>query len=164
MLGHKTVVYTDDAALRLFLGTSNPSGKLARWKMMIQQISPEIRYRAGRVNQNADALSCLPLVEADVTIGTADEATEGMAAPVAVVEKQKKRKEFSGSRKEIVEKDKTDANLAEIRKFVVEGVVLDDWRKARYLPLTQGRLRSSTTLCYVEPQLHIVFVWLSQKN
>ena len=58
LLGHEAVVYTDHAAMRSLLATPNPSGKLAGWGIMIEEISPEIRYRAGRVNHNADALSC----------------------------------------------------------------------------------------------------------
>ena len=86
-----------------------------------------------------DALSRLPLVEVNVPVGTADEATEGMDAPVEVVQQQEKREEFNGSREEIVENQKTDANLAEIQMLVVEGMVPDDGRKARHLALTQGR-------------------------
>ncbi|XP_062506248.1 uncharacterized protein LOC134182818 [Corticium candelabrum] len=102
LFGHETV-YTDHAALRSLLGTLNPSGKLA-CPMGNDDIGDVARD--GRVNHNADALSRLPLVEADVPVGTAYESTERMAAPVAVVEQQEKLEEFSESREEIVENRK----------------------------------------------------------
>ena len=59
--GHRTVVYTDHAALKSLWNTPNPSSKLARWRMAIQEIAAETRYRAGQKNGNADALSRTPL-------------------------------------------------------------------------------------------------------
>jgi hypothetical protein len=36
---------------------TNPSSKLARWQMMLEQFDFEILYKAGKLNTNADALS-----------------------------------------------------------------------------------------------------------
>ena len=72
-LGYKTIVYTDHSALKSLLSSPNPSGKLARWGMTIQEIEPEIRYRPGRLNERADALSRSPLA----ALPFADEADLG---------------------------------------------------------------------------------------
>ena len=60
-LGHKCTVYTDHSACTSLLNTPNPSAKLARWAMIIQEMNLEIEYRSGKGNVNADALSRNPV-------------------------------------------------------------------------------------------------------
>ena len=43
------------------LNTPQPSGKLARWGMAIQELDLSIQHRSGQSNANADALSRCPL-------------------------------------------------------------------------------------------------------
>ena len=61
LYGHKCVVYTDHAPLKSMLKAQHPSGKLARWSQSLSELELEVRYRPGRVNSNADALSRAPL-------------------------------------------------------------------------------------------------------
>ena len=61
ILGHKTTVFTDHAACTSLLNTARPSGKLARWALIIQEMDLAIRHRAGKKNANADALSRNPV-------------------------------------------------------------------------------------------------------
>ena len=61
LYGHSCEVYTDHSALTLLLNTPQPSGKLARWGMAIQELDLKIRQCSGRSNSNADALSRSPL-------------------------------------------------------------------------------------------------------
>ena len=61
LYGHKCQVFTDHEALKSLMNTPHPSGKLARWGLALQELDLEIRYRSGRVNGNADALSRAPL-------------------------------------------------------------------------------------------------------
>ena len=61
LYGHRCDVYTDHEALKSLLNTPQPSGKLARWGMAIQELDLHIHYRPGGKNQNADALSRDPL-------------------------------------------------------------------------------------------------------
>ena len=42
------------------LSSARPSGKLARWALTIQELNLIIKHRAGKLNVNADALSCNP--------------------------------------------------------------------------------------------------------
>ena len=60
LYGHKCTVYTDHEALKAILNTPQPSGKLARWGMAIQELDITIIHRPGRNNANADALISFP--------------------------------------------------------------------------------------------------------
>ena len=76
LYGHFCEVYTDHEALKSLLNTPQPSGKLARWGMAIQELNLKILHRSGRANANADALSRSPLPLAD---------TDQVNSPDAVV-------------------------------------------------------------------------------
>ena len=60
LYGHQCAVYTDHEVLKSLLNTPQPSGKLARWGMAIQELDLHIHYRPGKKNANADALSRAP--------------------------------------------------------------------------------------------------------
>ena len=55
------MVFTDHAACTSLLGAKNPSSKLVRWEMAIQELDLDIRHRAGKSNHVADALSRNPV-------------------------------------------------------------------------------------------------------
>ena len=54
------VVLTDNAACVSLLNKVNPSAKLARWSLIIQEMDLEIRYRPGKSNASVDTLSRIP--------------------------------------------------------------------------------------------------------
>ena len=66
--GHHCTVYTDHAALKSLLNTPQPSGKLARWGMALQELDLLFEYWPGKANARADALSRYPvsLLQEDV--------------------------------------------------------------------------------------------------
>lgn len=59
--GYHFVAITDHVALKWLLKLNEPSGRLARWVMELQQFDFEIRYRKGTLNRVADALSRQPV-------------------------------------------------------------------------------------------------------
>ena len=64
LYGHDVKVYTDHSAVKAVLGATNLSGKHARWwtKVYANGVqSLEIVYRSSKENNNADALSRMPL-------------------------------------------------------------------------------------------------------
>ena len=58
--GVPTLVRSDHGALRWLLNFKNPEGQMARWLEVIGTYNIEIRHRAGRIHNNADALSRRP--------------------------------------------------------------------------------------------------------
>ena len=61
LYGSKFTVFTDHRPLEWLMSKNEPSGRLARWALKIQEFNIEIGYRAGKHNQNADTLSRIPL-------------------------------------------------------------------------------------------------------
>ena len=58
--GRKFILHTDHHALKWLMTINDPSGKLARWSLLVQQHDFEIRHRPGISHANADALSRRP--------------------------------------------------------------------------------------------------------
>lgn len=82
LYGHKCVIVTDHQALKAILNTPQPSGKLARWGLVLQELDAEIVYRSGKSNSNADALSRNPLT--DPFPDSTSRGGEGDSCPDAV--------------------------------------------------------------------------------
>lgn len=55
--GRSFQVITDCRALKWLMNTRDPSSRLARWNLLLQEYDMEVIHKAGRANQNADALS-----------------------------------------------------------------------------------------------------------
>ena len=50
------------------MSKKEPSGRLARWALKIQEYDITIGYRPGKTNQNADSLSRIPILPAAANI------------------------------------------------------------------------------------------------
>ena len=61
LYGHECHVYTDHEALKALIHTPHPSGKLAHWRLALQELDLQIHYWPGKQNANADALSRAPI-------------------------------------------------------------------------------------------------------
>lgn len=55
--GRKFTVLTDHNAVRWLMNIKEPTGRLARWVLLLQQHGFTIEHRSGKNNGNADALS-----------------------------------------------------------------------------------------------------------
>ena len=68
VFGKPIQVVTDHQALKWLFSTKNPSGRLSRWALTLQEYNLHIMYRPGAANKAADALSRAPMVLALVDI------------------------------------------------------------------------------------------------
>jgi hypothetical protein len=65
--GYRFTVLTDHQSLKWLQAIKNPTGRLARWAIFLQQHDFDIRYRKGVLNRVADALSRQPAAAKDET-------------------------------------------------------------------------------------------------
>ena len=65
LYGRRFQVLTDHRPLQWLMSIKEPTGRLARWALFLQEFDIEIVYRAGKLNQNADCLSRIPIDDID---------------------------------------------------------------------------------------------------
>ncbi|KAH0822374.1 hypothetical protein GEV33_000417 [Tenebrio molitor] len=65
--GYRFTVLTDHQSLKWLQAIKDPTGRLARWAIFLQQHDFDIRYRKGVLNRVADALSRQPATAKDET-------------------------------------------------------------------------------------------------
>ena len=120
LVGQKCTVYTDHAPLRSMLQARHQSGKLARWACVLAEVDLEIRYRPGRKNLNADALSRAPLSHVD-------DKYEGQVAAVSI--------SADPSSTEMTVLQREDSHLQPIIAYLEKKELPTDEKKARKLVL-----------------------------
>ena len=58
--GERFVIYTDHQGVKWLLGSTDVSGRLARWRIRLCEFDFSLEYRKGKKNTIADAISHLP--------------------------------------------------------------------------------------------------------
>lgn len=61
LYGHKFQIVTDHRPLVWLFNVKDPSSKLIRWRLKLEEYDYEIIYKQGKLNSNADALSRFPV-------------------------------------------------------------------------------------------------------
>ena len=77
LYGRPFMVLTDHRPLEWLMSKAEPSGRLERWAIKLQEYDIKIGYRAGKSNQNADCLSRTPTktIARIFPIGTSSRST-----------------------------------------------------------------------------------------
>jgi hypothetical protein len=57
LLGYKAKIVTNHKALTYLVNKSNPSGRLARWVLLMEEFDIDIIHRLGRRHGNVDGLT-----------------------------------------------------------------------------------------------------------
>lgn len=112
LYGHHCDIYTDHEALKSLLNTPQPSGKLARWGMAIQELDVRILHRSGKHNVNADALSRAPVAQPEEVQKVSCETVAAIEAGDELAALQRDDKEL----KEIIDFLESDILPSEERK------------------------------------------------
>ena len=145
LYGHKCEVFTDHSALTSLLNTPQPSGKLARWGMAIQELDLHIRHRSGKSNANADGLSRCPLPP------NCEQAASETDGVIATIETEA----------DLAACQRQDKELAPVICYLETGLLPDDERLARTITLSASqyvleddvlyRLEQDSTLRIIPP-------------
>lgn len=61
LYGKKFKVYTDHKPLQWLFSVKEPTSKLLRWRLKLEEYDYEVKYKKGKNNQNVDALSRIQL-------------------------------------------------------------------------------------------------------
>ena len=85
LYGEHFIVHTDHASLRWVMNVTDPSGRLSRWRLLLSEFDFEIKYKKGKANSQADALSRL-LTEGETVYEIDDEMPCFMAEPADATE------------------------------------------------------------------------------
>ena len=153
LYGQKCIVYTDHQALKALLNTPQPSGKLARWGMVLQDLDLTIEYRPGRSNANADALSRYPLLTTEDENQTSE--------VVAAIQAENRIPMESNTLPEL---QRADEELAPIIRYLEDSSLPEDDAIARRIVLASPRyviedhvlyrVEDDSTLRVVPPSNH----------
>ena len=83
LTGQKFFVHTDHGSLSWLMRVKDPTGRLARWALRLQQHDFDIIHRSGASNGNADALSRRPYAAA---ADSSSKSSSDAAYPVAALD------------------------------------------------------------------------------
>ena len=146
LYGHHCTVFTDHEALKSLLNTPQPSGKLARWGMALQELDLKVEYRPGRTNTRADALSRYP-----TSLLAIDRSDTQTAAVVANVRTSSSVAE-SGEGEKLSGRQRWDPDLLLIIRYLEDGELPQDEKTARELVLGASQFTIIDEVLYhVEP-------------
>ena len=132
--GHHCMVFTDHEALKALLNTPQPSGKLARWGMALQELDLRIEYRPGKTNARADALSRhkVTLLQDDVSQTQAHPLVAAMVdkPPAATVAGEGSNEDSLSYRQ------RQDPQLVAIIQYIETGELPKEEKRAQEVALT----------------------------
>ena len=145
LYGHKCVIFTDHKALKYLLKTPHPSGKLARWRLILQDMELEIKYRSGKKNSNPDALSRYP-VSIPVEHLEDTSATE-LNGVVAALDYNGEIESKEGE-DTLYDRQLADSLLKIIIDYISDGVLPEDDKEARHLILSSWKFTVLDNILY----------------
>lgn len=106
----KFTVITDHKSLKWLFTISDPTGRLCRWQLMLQDYDFEIIHRDGKKHQNSDMLSRLPLPD------TLDPAYDCDLDDKMVLTVTAAQVDFSSQLNDIRQQQKNDSMCSKIRQ------------------------------------------------
>ena len=86
LLGKKFKILTDHQALTWLFNVKDPSSRLMRWRLKLEEYEYEIEYKKGSENQAADALSRIFPIQEEVLPGTSGNVDFDLEAELPNIE------------------------------------------------------------------------------
>uniref|UniRef100_A0A914XA95 RNA-directed DNA polymerase n=1 Tax=Plectus sambesii TaxID=2011161 RepID=A0A914XA95_9BILA len=125
-------VYTDHSALQALMTAKDPSARMIRWRIALQEYDLVIRYRAGRINTNADSLSRMFADEAGVEPTVAAAAAESQGTR-GIDREPVSRVDLAHNR--LTKMQRADPDYKPIWEFIESGALPADDKQARKIAL-----------------------------
>ena len=126
LFGRHFYIVTDHHSLRWLMNIREPTGRLARWALEIQQYDFDIIHRPGLSHGNADAMSRYPYDSlCEVTPTSAAFSTPGFQSD------------------DLLELQRADDQIAPMIQYLEEGILPSDDKTARTILLTQDQYHIS---------------------
>ena len=146
LYGYRCIVFTDHEALKSLLNTPQPSGKLARWGMALQELDLRIEYRPGKSNVRADALSRYPvsLLPRDYLETVAPTLVAAMETPHTLFESGEGSRDLT-----LRERQCKDTHLKPMIDYLETGNLPQDEKQAREFVLSKELFTMRTMSCIV---------------
>lgn len=121
LYGRTFTIFTDHKALQWLFNCKNPSSKLVRWRLRLNEYQYVIKYKPGRINSNADGLSRL---FSDEQIAKINETPEEITShQVFVTHKSNKTYQdfikFHYMNQDVIEFEKENRPLPKIQDRIV---------------------------------------------
>ena len=127
LYGHHCTVFTNHEALKSLLNIPQPSGKLARWGMALQETDLKLEFHPEKTNGRADALSRYPIPLLSLDCNKMH--TSALFANVVGVGSDAE----SGDEKTLSERQQDDTGLAAVIDYLRKGVLPKEDKAAREL-------------------------------
>lgn len=155
-----TTLYTDHVALKYLVNTTSSNTRLARWTLQMQEYFPklEIKYRPGKGNANADALSrALPeLSKIENEPHDENEQCNAITTDTPETENQIPDQEVSDLEKKIAEKQREDTHLRRIIEYLEHGTLPDEPKEAEQLKIVSERYTIERGLLLYQPNVRAI--------
>ena len=139
------MIFTDHEALKSLLNTPHPSGKLARWGLILQDMELEIKYRSGKKNSNADALSRYPV--RTPTEPLQDISVTEVHGVVAALDSSREVESKDGE-STLHDRQLADGWLKIIIDYISDGVLPENDKEARQLILSSSKFTILDNILY----------------
>ena len=159
LYGHKCHIFTDHEALKALLNTPHPSGKLARWGLLLQELDLTIHYVPGKKNPRADALSRSPLSVPDSSTYLP------VVAATAVDSEHAQGGDCTSA--ELRDRQRDDPQLRKMIELLEQGILPPDPAEARLLATTSDQYVVSEGILYHlgrDKTLHLVPPTMDRKK
>ena len=155
LYGHDVVVYTDHSAVKAILETPSPSGKHARWwsKVFGSGVRKlEIKYRAGKENSNADALSRAPCGDSPLEVMITDVQVATVQATDLNTQQLLQLEPAMGRTESFSEEQKKDPEVHEMMTYLSDGQLPKCEGKAKKIVQASLFTLVDEILYYLDPK------------